>query len=219
MTAVHVCSIPIVFAPTSHYIVHEVRLCHIHCRIDFNLQKKETITARPLVFQHWFEDESPPATFLLTKRLLEWKVGIFTGQILSLAVTLYLSRPCSCSDRGPECPCSRRTEEDIVRGPVIKQRLWLVLFLQSILFSSIKSWMTFPGSVCMTNTQRVTELIFKQSALCSLQSSQHGWNSLQRHNHHFYHVSLKSDNITRDLQGEKCFLRCMNKTDWSECRR
>lgn len=41
MTAVHVRSVPVVFAPTSHDVVHEVRLCHIHCGIDFNLPKKQ----------------------------------------------------------------------------------------------------------------------------------------------------------------------------------
>lgn len=167
--------------------------------------KKHAITPRPVVIQHWFEEESPPASFPPNKTFIRVKGAIFTGQILLSAVMLYLSRPCARFDRGPECPCSLRTEEDIVRGPVIKQRLWLVLFLQSIPFSSIKSWMTFPGSVCMTNTHthtRVTQLILKQSAHCS---RAHGWNSLQRCNHDFYHVSLQRDNITRDLRGKILF--------------
>lgn len=140
------------------------------------------------------------------KTFIRVKGGIFTGQILSSAVTLYLSQPCTCSDRGPQRPCALRAEEDIVRRPVIKQRSWLVLFLQSIPFSSIKSWMTFPGSVCMTNTQRVTELIFKQSALCSLQSSRHGWNSLQRCNHHIFIMSPERVTTWRGIfKGKNAF--------------
>lgn len=38
VTAVHVRSVAIVFAPTSHDIVHKVRLRHVHRGVDFHLQ-------------------------------------------------------------------------------------------------------------------------------------------------------------------------------------
>lgn len=129
-------------------------------------KKTKTITPRPGGARQRIEDESPSASFLLTKGLFEWKRAFLQGRYF-YPQSRCISVGHAHVSTGPERPCSRRTEEDSVRGPVIKQRLRLVLFLQSIPFSSIKSRMSFPGGACMTNTQRVKTKRFLHSLVKS----------------------------------------------------
>lgn len=64
MTSIHVSSVAIIFAPTSHDVVHKVRLSHVHGGVDFHL-KYDTIT-HAVDNKHWFNITTADASDLMT---------------------------------------------------------------------------------------------------------------------------------------------------------
>lgn len=70
MTSIQVCSVAIVFAPTPHNIVQEVRLRHIHWGIYLHLPK-DTITSKLI----WYHNGRSfiPAAYFITVGSISWE--------------------------------------------------------------------------------------------------------------------------------------------------